>query len=302
MQDLYGDFLDETANSIALVERELRTLAARPGEGELLAAIFRHVHSIKGTCGFLGIQPLEDAAHAMEEDLACLRPGRRPRIGETFARLWPHVAKMRAIVEQLSADAGDGSADIWANLPRLVDDLARKLGRQVELRITGDIDALEAHLLVVARDALIHIIRNAIDHGIETPAERRAAGKRERGRLDLHIRRDGRHVVVDIADDGRGLDVPALRRRVAADGAVDAAGVAAMSDVEIGRHVFRPGITTADRVTILSGRGVGLDAVRTAVGEFGGQVEVVSEPGRGTCFTFRLPAGSATVRPRRAVR
>jgi len=297
MQDLYRDFLDETADSVALLERELRALAVRPDDAGLLAAIFRHVHNIKGTCGFLGLQTLEDAAHEMEGALSRLRAGAG---SPELPGLLRATCTMRRIVAQLALEAGDGSADIWAHLPRLVDDLSRRLGKLVDLRVSGDVAALDGRLLLAARDSLIHLIRNAIDHGIEPPCDRRRAGKPERGLLELDIRRIGGDVVVTIADDGRGLDLVALRERVLAHGLAQPADLAAVPDADLGRHIFAPGISTAGRVTVLSGRGVGLDSVQAAMTALGGAVHVASEPGRGARFVMRLPAGAAGVPARRA--
>ena len=291
MQDLDSDFLADTAQGVAQLDGELKALTERPEDTGLLAAIFRHVHSIKGTCGFLGLQSLEETAHDMETVLVQIR-NRAEDSAILLDRLYGFAAALRGIVAALGAEAGDGAADIWMHLPRLVDELSHRLGKETELRISGDVAALDAPLLIAARDSLIHIIRNAIDHGIETPAARQTAGKPVRGVLGLSVRREDDHVVVEISDDGRGLDLPALRRQVGAGGV-------AMKDVDIGRQVFAPGVSTAGRVTTLSGRGVGLDAVQVAVRDLGGSVHVASEPGQGTCFTLRLPASITHIRPRR---
>jgi two-component system chemotaxis sensor kinase CheA len=301
MRDLYGDFLGETAQGVTRLKAELHRLDGHPADRDLLAAVFRHVHSIKGTCGFLGLRPLEERAHELEAALVELRDGTRVPDAGARARLLGLAEGMQSAVAELAAGAGNGGTDLWALLPGLVADLSARLGKQTDLRVTGDIGALDGRLLVAARDCLIHIIRNAVDHAIEPPVERARLGKPPGGMLHIEVRRKGADVVVAIADDGRGLDLPALRRQALRRGPAEAQKIAVMADAELAGQVFAPGVSTAGSVTAISGRGVGLDAVQAAVRGLGGAVEVDSAPGRGTRFILRLPAEDAG-RSRRAVR
>lgn len=177
----------------------------------------------------------------------------------------------------------------WARFPRMVRDLARALGKQIALEMTGAETALDRQLVEAIADPLAHIVRNAADHGIETPAGRAASGKPETGRIALDARQEGSHVVIRVSDDGRGIDPGGIRGAAVARGLATPAAVAALSDRQVMQFVFSPGFSTAARVTSLSGRGVGMDVVRANVEQVGGHVELRSEPGRGSCVILRLP-------------
>ena len=180
-------------------------------------------------------------------------------------------------------------AGAWAKLPRLVRDLAAELGKRIDLHTTGEDTELDRQVLELIRDPLVHMIRNAADHGLETPEARRAAGKPETGRISLSARHEGGAIVLEIADDGRGLCAARIRARAQAQGLVTAAEAAALSDAEARRLIFAPGFSTTETVTAVSGRGVGMDVVRTQVEKIGGAVEVHSVEGEGSRFTIRIP-------------
>jgi len=177
----------------------------------------------------------------------------------------------------------------WAKLPRLVRDLASDLGKQIDLVMTGQETELDRQVLELIRDPLTHMIRNAADHGIERPEQRRAAGKPETGRIQLQARHEGGAILVEMSDDGRGLPAEAIRTKAQAVGLITAAQGAAMTDAEARQLIFAAGFSTADQVTSVSGRGVGMDVVRTNIEKIGGVIELASVEGQGTRFTIRIP-------------
>jgi len=177
----------------------------------------------------------------------------------------------------------------WAKLPRLVRDLAQDLGKTIDLSMHGQDTELDRQVLELIKDPLTHMIRNAADHGLETPAERLAAGKSEAGRITLQARHEGGAIVIEISDDGRGLPAEKLRAKALASGIVTPAQAEQMSDIEARQLIFLPGLSTASEVTSVSGRGVGMDVVRTNIEKIGGAIELSSVEGGGTCFTIRIP-------------
>ena len=185
---------------------------------------------------------------------------------------------------------------VFDRFPRLVRDAARSLGKRVEFVMEGEEIELDRSMLDEIGDPLVHLLRNALDHGIESPEERLAAGKPEKGTLLLSAARERSRIVIRVEEDGRGIQRERVLRKAVALGLVPEADATAMGDDEVQRLVMRPGFSTADRVTDVSGRGVGLDVVATRVRALGGMLEIDSEPGRGTVFTLQLPQTLAIVR------
>ena len=177
----------------------------------------------------------------------------------------------------------------WAKLPRLVRDLAQDLGKSIDLVMVGQDTELDRQVLELIKDPLTHMIRNAADHGLETPAERTAAGKPETGRITLQARHEGGAIVIEISDDGRGLPAAKLRAKAVTAGVLTPLQAEQMSDLEARQLIFLPGLSTAAEVTSVSGRGVGMDVVRTNIEKIGGAIELASVEGRGSCFTIRIP-------------
>jgi two-component system chemotaxis sensor kinase CheA len=177
----------------------------------------------------------------------------------------------------------------------MVRDAARSTGKDVDFRIEGKDIELDRSLLEELGDPLVHLLRNAVDHGVETPEQRRASGKSERARLVLSAARDRSAVLIRVEDDGRGIDRGKVRARAVGQGLLDPMK-SELTDEELLRLIARPGFSTAEKVTDLSGRGVGVDAVTTRVRQLGGTVELRSVPGEGTSWTLRLPLTLAIVR------
>ena len=415
MDELLSEFLTECCESMATLDAELVLLERQPADGQRLDSIFRVIHTIKGTCGFLGLARLERVAHAAENVLGLLREGRLAPTPEVMAAVFAAVDRIRIILDGLagngaeptgddtdviaslgaltSADrpaltlvqdepaaadeppgtvasaavgavdmasepsaahtlrvrldhletlmtlvgelvlarnqllqaarhAGDGDiastvqrlnrittelqetvmrtrlqpiGNAWTRLPRLVRDLAHELGKDIELVLDGGDTELDREILEHIKDPLTHMVRNSADHGLESPAERRRAGKPERGRIRLAAGHEGGYVVIRLADDGRGLDLEAIAAKALASRLASQDELAAMSPEQLGRLIFHPGLSTAERVSSVSGRGVGMDVVRSNIERLGGIIDLSSEPGRGTAFTVRIPLTLAIV-------
>jgi len=180
-------------------------------------------------------------------------------------------------------------AVVTERLPRAARDVARKVGKQVDVEIRGAEIELDRAILEDLSDPLLHVLRNAVDHGIEPPHLRLLAGKSATGKVLVHARRERDRVILEIADDGKGMDPAKLRAAAVARGALQPGEAAALSDREALQLACLPGVSTADQVTDVSGRGVGLDAVKRTVEGVGGTLELDSAPGAGSRVTFRLP-------------
>jgi two-component system chemotaxis sensor kinase CheA len=180
----------------------------------------------------------------------------------------------------------------FSRFPRMVRDLAGRLGKQVHLRTTGEATELDKGVIEKIVDPLVHLVRNAIDHGLEMPDDRRAAGKHEAGTISLSAAHQGANIVIEISDDGRGLDRERILRKAIERGI---AMPDEPTDAQVWDLVFAPGFSTADAVSELSGRGVGMDVVKKNIAALGGQVEIRSQAGQGTTVTIRLPLTLAIV-------
>jgi two-component system chemotaxis sensor kinase CheA len=399
MDDLLPDFLTETNESLAELDVALVRLEQVPDDAETLAAIFRLVHTIKGTCGFLGLPRLERVAHAAENVLGRVRDGALSvtpglvtailaaldRVKEILAGLAAYgqepsgddaalIAALEAVgagqtrmeppasapgpvasgeaasgaqtirvgvdvlenlmtlvselvltrnqllqlarteenspfamplqrLSHITSDLQEGVmktrmqpiGNAWSKLPRLVRDLGHELGKKIELVMRGAETELDRQVLELIRDPLTHMVRNSADHGLESPEERRVTGKPETGLITLNAFHEGGQITIEIADDGRGLAIERIRAKVLTQGLASEAELAAMSDSEIQRFIFRPGFSTASVLTAVSGRGVGMDVVKTNIERIGGAIELRSSAGVGTTFTIRIPLTIAII-------
>jgi two-component system chemotaxis sensor kinase CheA len=186
-----------------------------------------------------------------------------------------------------------GSA--WSKLPRIIRDLSRELSKKIDLHMHGAETELDRQVLEMIRDPLTHMVRNSADHGVETPKDRIAAGKPETGRVDLNAYHEGGHIIIEVRDDGRGLPVSKLRKKIVDNGLVSEAEAAELSDQRIQQYIFHPGLSTAEKVTSVSGRGVGMDVVKTNIEKIGGTIELKSVEGAGTTFIIKIPLTLAIV-------
>jgi two-component system chemotaxis sensor kinase CheA len=178
---------------------------------------------------------------------------------------------------------------VFLRFPRLVRDLSGKLGKQVELKLVGQDTELDRTVVDALGDPIVHLLRNALDHGLESPDEREAAGKPAAGTIEISARHAGGNVVITVSDDGRGVDTAAVARKAVARGLITEEQAPTIDTARAIELLFTPGFSTAEATTDISGRGVGMDAVRATVRELGGDVLMTSEPGRGTTVQIRLP-------------
>lgn len=212
--------------------------------------------------------------------------GEQPTIDGPFDRLSTILGTVRNSITRMRMQRLE---HLFTSLPRLVRDLSNELGKQVMVDFEGGDVELDREMVEMVRDPLTHIIRNAIDHGIEPPGERLKAGKREIGMLKFTARQAGNRISLVVSDDGRGIDVDRLAEKAIASGIHSAGEVAEMTERRKQRLLFKPGLSTADEVSSVSGRGVGMDVVRANLERVGGSIDLSSTPGQGTSFHLNLP-------------
>src|SRR5580658_521696 len=432
MDELTREFLIESQEGLDRMERCLTDLEERPQDTDLLGEIFRSVHTIKGTTGFLGFKRLEKLAHAGENLLGLLRDGKLTADRPIITGLLQLLDGLRAILKIIEAEDGEGAGEdgalirqleelqapvhaaaktvvhapaappaaaaspsrpappaepddhvaaapapsepeaakpraqaasaaestlrvdvallnrmmnlvgelvltrnqvlqatssdpsmtllsrrldmvtadlresvmkarmqpvsnIFSKMPRIVRDVSQMLGRRVRLQMEGQETELDKSLLEAIKDPLTHAVRNSLDHGIEPPEVREAAGKDPEGTLKLRAVQEGSHVVIEVSDDGAGIAVEKVRSKAIERGLITPERAAQLPERELLQLVFLPGFSTAATVTNVSGRGVGMDVVRTNVERIGGKVEIDSRPGKGTMLRMRIPLTLAIV-------
>ena len=422
MDELLRDFLTETGESLDLVDAELVRFEQEPNNGGILGNIFRLVHTIKGTCGFLGLSRLEALTHAAETLMGKFRDG-MPVTAEAVTLILSTIDRIKSILDELEVkeqEPAGNDADLieqlarmarqeaaappppsprpspqkppsehtderrgaaipaeaekpaaetseklagqsirvsvdtldrlmttvselvltrnqlleivrqhedsdfkvplqrlsnvtaelqegvmktrmqpignaWQKLPRIVRDLCAELGKEIELEMHGADTELDRQVLELVRDPLTHLVRNCADHGIESPAARIAAGKPKSGTIRLTAFHQGGHIIIEIVDDGRGLDMGRIKAKAIETGLASAADLAGKSDAEICNFIFAPGFSTAAQITSVSGRGVGMDVVRSNIEQIGGTVDLKSVAGAGTSCTIKIPLTLAIV-------
>lgn len=435
MNDVIREFLLETHENLAQLDTDLLALEKDPSEKQTLARVFRTLHSVKGTAGFIGLPKLEAVAHAAESLLSKLRAGElrfnRPiatgvlAVVDAIRQMLAHIegggdegdgdySALIAQLEWLHKTGGEGTpppgviapaaapapppapapappppppapvatppsaetpppsdapemrapavsdsalrvdvglldklmnlvgelvlarnqimqfstsqedagflgtvqrlnllttelqanvmktrmqpiGNVWNKFPRIVRDLAVACAKKVRFEMDGQETELDKTIIEAIRDPLTHMVRNAVDHGIETPEARVQHGKPAEGRLSLHAFHEGGKVIIELSDDGGGIDPQRVRDKAVRSKAVSAEDAARLSDRELINLVFLPGFSTAERVTQFSGRGVGLDVVRTNIEKIGGTVDLESRTGRGTTVRMKIPLTLAII-------
>jgi two-component system, chemotaxis family, sensor kinase CheA len=402
MDDLLEEFIAETRETLETLTSQLVQWEQNPEDRALIDSVFRFVHTVKGSCGFLDLPRLLRLSHAAEDVLSSARDGRlqastglvsatlavidriavltdaletggaifdddsdlidtmlafvpqdnaayegsddvqslselideveqeehiaksksrsvrvsltlldklmsgvsdmvlarnevsrqlrkaglNSEIEHSFGRLSASVAEMRDAVGMMRMQNIDR---LFSSLPRLLRDISIELGKEIELRIDGSEVEVDREMVEALRDPLTHILRNAADHGIETADERRAAGKDPVGHIRIVARQSGNQILIEIIDDGRGINIEKLGTRAVAAKLVTAAEWQKLSERAQLNTIFTPGLSTADHVTSISGRGVGMDVVRTNLQAIGGSIELENYEGHGLKMTLRLP-------------
>ncbi|MCK4944663.1 MAG: chemotaxis protein CheW [Alphaproteobacteria bacterium] len=424
MDDLVQEFLTETSESINALDIDIVRLEQNPNDKDLISRIFRLVHTIKGTCGFLGLPRLEKVAHHSENIMGRYREGSLQITEETVSLIFEAIDRIKTIVAGIAATGTEIEGDdeeliakldavyksksetnlpvkeesvlepvdaesatppsandstknadsaqtalpsksveektlrvdvnvlenlmtmvselvltrnqllqilrtehdspftpplqrlshvvselqegvmqtrmqpvgnAWSKLPRIIRDINVELGKKINLDMRGSDTELDRQVLEFIKDPLTHMVRNSGDHGIETPEERLAAGKHEEGTVLLNAFHEGGHIVIEISDDGRGLNMDKIRKKVLEQKIATEEQLKTMTDQQIQQFIFDAGFSTADKVTAVSGRGVGMDVVRTNIEKIGGTIEMKSIWKKGTTFTIKIPLTLAIV-------
>ena len=404
-QEVVREFLIESNEGLARLDQDMVELEQRPRDPQLLAQIFRAIHTIKGTCGFLGFPNLEAVAHRAESILSQLRDGARELTPELVTLILEAVDAIKSMLvsiestgaegtntyddlrrrleafcasstkEEVSAPArpaapesenigqkGPSVSDstirvdvglldklmnlvgelvlarnqilqfnarqedailnatsqrlnlittelqegvmktrmqpigvVWNKLPRLVRDLATSFGKQIRLEMDGADTELDKTIIEAIKDPLTHIVRNCCDHGIETPEVRVRGGKPAQGQLSLRAFHEGGQVNIEITDDGAGVDLQRVKNKAVQKGLIRAEQAERLPDRDALALLFLPGFSTAAEVTSVSGRGVGMDVVKTNIEKIGGVVELTSRAGEGTSLRLKIPLTLAII-------
>lgn len=275
--------------------RELSIVEQKPAEGEKQAAgpaarthvaeaASLRVNTAKIDRLINLVGELVIAQAMVSRSLAHFTPDELPRLREATLEMERHTRELQDGVMNIRMVP---IGTIFSRFKRLTRDLSESLGKDLLLELSGEDTELDKSMVESLGDPLTHLVRNSADHGLETPEQRRAAGKPEQGVIRLGARHQGGNVVVEVSDDGRGLDTARIRARAVERGLIEAS--AQLSDDEIHQLIFAPGFSTAAQVTDVSGRGVGMDVVLRSVEALNGKVSIFSDPGRGTRFRLTLP-------------
>lgn len=419
MDELIVEFLTETTESLNELDNDLILLEQDPDNDDLLSKIFRVMHTIKGTCGFLGLPRMGMIAHAAEDLLGLFRDGKLQASPASVSLILESLDTIKGIlrsIEQAGKEPeGDDSSLInrlheacsgnemieaspeqieamvtapcsstepqsvpenadpvpvqesslaaqslrvsvetlenlmtmvselvltrnqilqvartqkdttlstslqrlnhivsdlqegvmktrmqpvgnaWSKLPRIVRDISSELGKKIELEMLGQETELDRQVLEMIKDPLTHMVRNAADHGIELPEDRVDAGKPEAGKIKLSSWHEGGHIIIEISDDGKGLPLERIKRKIIENHLATEAELSTMSMNDIQQYIFHAGFSTAEKVTSVSGRGVGMDVVKSNIQKISGSIEMKSAEGKGTTFTIKIPLTLAIV-------
>ena len=259
---------------------------------ELLERAIERLESLDGANGEAG--EIRAGLKVIEEQNELWDSGRKG-----FARFSEAIDQLTRISDNLQQSVLDTRmvpvAPLFGRFKRVVRDLSTERGKIVDLAVRGEKTELDKRMIDELVEPMVHLVRNSIDHGLEAPEVRRARGKPERGTISLEASQRGNNILISIHDDGGGIDVARIRERLAVRGILTQAVIDELSDEQALDYIWHPGFSTAGEVTDISGRGVGMDAVRTRIGELNGTVELESAPGKGTTFTIRLPLTLAII-------
>ncbi|MBF0256172.1 MAG: chemotaxis protein CheA, partial [Gammaproteobacteria bacterium] len=285
----------ETAAAAAVADAATAPVAAEPpsktapalsqaksGSNASGGSIRVDIHKIDGLINMVGELVITQSMLGLLG--ADFHMSRLDRLQEGLAQLERHTRELQESVMQIRMLP---ISFTFSRFPRLVHDLSAKLGKQIELKMTGENTEVDKTVIEKIGDPLVHLVRNSIDHGLEGPEERRAAGKPETGTVQLNAFHKGGNIIIEIRDDGRGLNRAKIEQKAIERGLISADH--SLSEHQIYELIFQPGFSTADQVSDLSGRGVGMDVVRRNINELGGSIEIESKAGQGSAIIIRLP-------------
>jgi two-component system, chemotaxis family, sensor kinase CheA len=298
-QLLMAAFADQASEQLHTLSDGLLALqhAGEPWRAPLLEEVFREAHSLKGAARAADLYEVEDAAHRLESLLGAIQKGESsPDFAAANRTLEDVTVKVRQALAGTQVEPGPATlplSSLLASLPHMVNALARALGKEVSLHTSGSRAEVDRRLLDGLRSPLTHLIRNCLDHGIEEPEARGAAGKTRAGHLIVHAERTRTALAIDVIDDGAGIDIQRVKAAAIERGMVTATRAEAMTARELSRLIFRSGLSTKPGVSRVSGRGVGMDAVRAEVERLGGTIEVESTLGAGSKFSLNVPLAAA---------
>jgi two-component system chemotaxis sensor kinase CheA len=263
---------------------------------ESLRRTVDHLQGMSGANGDLtrDIEELKAGLSLIEEQSELWDSGRRG-----FAQISEAIDQLTRISDSLQQSVLDTRmvpvAPLFNRFKRVVRDLSTAHGKKVNLRIRGEKTELDKRMIDELGDPLVHLVRNSIDHGLESPDVRLARGKPEAGTILLEASHSGNNIFIHVRDDGGGIDVARIKERLVAKGILTAVEVEGLSDDQAVDHIWHPGFSTAQEVTNVSGRGVGMDAVKARIADLNGTIDVDSTPQAGTAFTIRLPLTLAII-------
>jgi chemotaxis protein histidine kinase CheA len=294
-------FLEEAADLYPRIGLALQDWSAHPDDESMQRRLQRNLHTFKGSARMAGAMRLGELSHRMEERMAGAE-----RQSSFWAHMQSDLGRLGDLINQLHDDWGDGAppaaaeesaeqtalmlpfARISKRLYRVARETGKELNKKVNLELHGTEVSIERRTLERMTGPFEHLLRNSIAHGLESPEERERVGKSPIGDICLSLRREKKEIVFNFSDDGAGLNIDTLSRRAREKGLLQSDAPA--SDDQIMQLIFAPGLSTATSVTEISGRGVGMDVVRSEVAELGGRIAVSSEQGKGVEFVIRLPS------------
>jgi chemotaxis protein histidine kinase CheA len=298
-RELLPLFMEEAAELYPQIGNTLRAWRERSPDTLLARKLQRTLHTLKGSARMAGAMRVGELVHRMEEQTAASGTQQSPAFWDELQSQFEYIGKM---IELLRTDVAVESAaaateqrtgqrvpfaSISKRLYSIVRQTGKELGKKAYLELRGTEVELERNVLEKITAPFEHLLRNAIAHGLEDPQQRESAGKPPIGDIRLSLRRENKEAVFEFMDDGFGLDVDGLRRKAEEMGLLQAGE--AVSDGQVMQLIFAPGLSTATEVTTISGRGVGMDVVRSEITALGGRIAVLSKRGEGTCFIIRLP-------------
>jgi len=285
---------------LSVVEADGPHPAARPAEPRKATQSVRiDVERLDGLMNLVGELVIDRTRlQQIREHLApFMKDGNLTELAENFEETTSHLARITdELQEEIMRSRMLPVRSVLSRLPRLVRDVAAKCGKKVDLQTAGEETELDRSVIEEISDPLVHILRNAVDHGIETPDERRAAGKPESGTVTVTAWNQETYIYISVKDDGKGIDTGALRRKAVERGLVARETADSATDDTVLQYIFFPGLSTAKTVSDVSGRGVGMDIVRTNIERLNGQVTVRSVKGKGSEFIIQLPLTLATTK------